>query len=136
MNYQVPTIKEIQQAMSIGVGSKLLNQRLRQGWTMERAITSPVGTSYEGQEKNVKLLKLATKNGISESTFYRRRREEGMTPYEAATIPKVYRYRKYLIIAKRNGIDPQTFYKRVERKMDPLKATMKPPRKYKKKQTS
>ncbi|PHE19207.1 hypothetical protein COF59_08235 [Bacillus pseudomycoides] len=135
-NYQAPTTKEVQQAASVGVSRKLLDQRLCQGWSMERAITTPVGTSYEGQEKNVKMLKLAAKNGISESTFYRRRRDQNMTPYEAAITPKSDRYRKYVIIAKRNGIDPQTFYKRVERKMDPLKAAMKPPRKYKKNQIS
>lgn len=130
MNYQVPTTKEIQQAASIGVNNKLLDQRLRQGWTMERAIISPVGTSYEGREKNVKMLKLAKKTGISESTYYRRRRE-GMEPYKAATTPKEG-YRNYVVLAKNNGIDPKTFYKRVERKMDPLEAATKPLRKRKK----
>ncbi|PEE42823.1 hypothetical protein [Bacillus pseudomycoides] len=130
MNYQVPTTKEIQQAESIGVSKKLLDQRLRQGWSMERATTSPVGTSYEGREKHTKMLKLAKKTGISESTYYRRLREE-MTPYDAATTPKEG-YEKYVILAKQNGIEPKTFYKRVERKMDPLEAATKPLRKRKK----
>lgn len=130
-NYQDPTDEEKKQAASNGVGSKLLYQRLMNGWTMERAITSPVGTSYEGREKNVKLLKLARKNGISESTFYRRLRE-GMTPYNAATIPKEEKYSEYIVIATANGIEPKTFYKRVERKMNPLEAATKPLRKRKK----
>lgn len=129
-NYQDPTDEEKKQAESNGVGSKLLYQRLMSGWTMERSITSPVGTSYEGREKNVKLLKLARKNGVSESTFYRRRRE-GMTPYDAATTPKEG-YGVYVAIAINNGIEPKTFYKRVERKMNPMEAATKPLRKRKK----
>ncbi|KXI66165.1 hypothetical protein ACS47_13315 [Bacillus cereus] len=133
MNYQKPSKEEIKQAVSIGVSEKLLDQRLRHGWTMERAITSPVGTSYEGKEKNVKMLKLARSNGISDSTYYRRRKE-GMTPYEAATKPKGFE--RYIPLAEANGINSKAFYQRVKRKMDPYEAATKPPRKYKKKQIS
>ncbi|AMR06403.1 hypothetical protein [Bacillus thuringiensis] len=133
MNYQKPSKEEVEQAASIGISEKLLDQRLRQGWTMERAITSPVGTSYEGKEKNVKMLKLARSNGISDSTFYRRRRE-GMTPYDAATKPKGFE--EYIPLAESNGISDKAFYQRVKRKMDPYEAATKPPRKYKKKQIS
>ncbi|HDR7611442.1 TPA: hypothetical protein QCX47_003042 [Bacillus mycoides] len=132
MNYQFPTDEEIKQAASIDVSEKLLNQRLRKGWEMERAITSPVGTSYEGLEKHTKLLKLAKRTGISESTFYRRIRE-GMTPYQAASTPKeALPYIEYVALAIENGIEPKTFYKRVERKMDPMEAAMKPTKKRKK----
>lgn len=133
MNYRKPSEEEIKQAALIGVSEKLLDQRLRHGWTMERAITSPVGTSYEGKEKNVKMLKLARNNGISDSTYYRRRRE-GMTPYDAATRPKGFE--EYIPLAEANGISNKAFYQRVKRKMDPYEASTKPPRKYKKKQTS
>lgn len=133
INYQKPSKEEIKQAASIGVSEKLLDQRLRHGWTMERAITSPVGTSYEGKEKNVKMLKLARSNGISNSTYYRRRKE-GMTPYEAATKPKGFE--EYIPLAEANGINSKAFYQRVKRKMDPYEAATKPPRKYKKKQIS
>jgi predicted DNA-binding transcriptional regulator AlpA len=131
MNYQFPTDEEIKQAASIDVSEKLLNQRLRKGWEMERAITSPVGTSYEGLEKHTKLLKLAKRTGISESTFYRRIRE-GMTPYQAASTPKEEKYVEYVTLAEQNGIAPKTFYKRVERNMEPLEAATKPAKKRKK----
>ncbi|WP_017154155.1 hypothetical protein [Bacillus bingmayongensis] len=129
----VPTAEEMEQAASIGVSNKLLDQRLRQGWTVERTITSPPGTSYEGKEKHVKMLRLAKKTGISESTYYRRLRE-GMTPYQAATTSKeeTYgKYKNYVAIAIENGIEPKTFYKRVERNMDPLEAATKPVKKRK-----
>ncbi|QUW34573.1 hypothetical protein J8Y17_28170 (plasmid) [Bacillus cereus] len=125
INYQKPSKEEIKQAASIGVGEKLLDQRLRQGWTMERAITSPVGTSYEGKEKNVKILKLARNNGISDSTYYRRRKE-GMAPYEAATKPKEKGFKEYIPLAEANGISNKAFYQRVKRGMKPYEAATKP----------
>lgn len=125
MNYQLPTEEEIKQAEAIGVRKTLLNQRLRNGWTMGRAISYPVGTSYEGQEKHTQLLRLAKKTGISESTFYRRIRG-GMTPYQAASTPKEQKYIEYVTLAEQNGIAPKTFYKRVERNMEPLEAATKP----------
>lgn len=131
MNYQFPTDEEVKQAEAIGIRKSLLNQRLRQGWTMERAISYPVGTSYEGLEKHTKLLKLAKRTGISESTFYRRIKE-GMTPYQAASTPKEEKYVDYVTLAEQNGIARKTFYKRVERNMEPLEAATKPAKKRKK----
>ncbi|KZD36502.1 hypothetical protein [Bacillus cereus] len=82
-----PTLKDYAKAAEIGVSKKNVDQRMRElHWSLERAITTPVSTSWEGNEKNKKLLRLAEKNGISESTFYRRKRN-GMTPYDAATKP-------------------------------------------------
>jgi len=129
-----PTLKDYAKAAEIGVSKKNVDQRMRElHWSFERAITTPVSTSWEGNEKNKKLLRLAEKNGISESTFYRRKRN-GMTPYEAATTAKGFE--KYIPLAESNGISNKTFYQRVKRKMDPYKAATKPPRKYKKKQIS
>ncbi|WP_212934971.1 hypothetical protein [Bacillus hominis] len=128
-----PTIKDYEKAEQIGISKKNVDQRIDCGWSVERAITTPVGTSWEGQEKNTKLLKLAEKNGISESTFYRRKRN-GMTPYHAATAPKGFE--EYIPLAEANGISNKAFYQRVKRKMDPYEAATKPPRKYKKKQIS
>lgn len=129
-----PTLKDYAKAAQIGVSKKNVDQRMRElHWRLERAITTPVGTSWEGNEKNKKLLKLAEKNGISESTFYRRKRN-GMTSYEAATTAKGFE--KYIPLAESNGISNKTFYQRVKRKMDPYEAATKSPRKYKKKQIS
>ncbi|MEK5205368.1 hypothetical protein NST55_29455 [Bacillus sp. FSL R10-2789] len=129
-----PTLKDYAKAAEIGVSKKNLDQRMEElHWSLERAITTPVGTSWEGNEKNKKSLKLAEKNGISESTFYRRKRN-GMTSYEAAITPKGFE--KYIPLAESNGISNKTFYQRVKRKMDPYEAATKPPRKYKKKQIS
>ncbi|MED1287332.1 hypothetical protein [Bacillus mycoides] len=133
-NKEKPTLKDYAKAAEIGVSKKNVDQRMEElYWSLERAITTPVGTSWEKQEKNTKLLKLAEKNGISESTFYRRKRN-GMTPYQAATAPKGFE--KYIPLAEANGISNKAFYQRVKRKMDPHEAATKPPRKYKKKQIS
>ncbi|EJQ55147.1 hypothetical protein [Bacillus mycoides] len=129
-----PTLKDYAKAAGIGVSKKYVDQRMEElNWSLERAITTPVGTSWEGREKNTKLLKLAEKNGISESTFYRRIRN-GMTPYRAVTEPKGFS--EYIPLAEANGISNKAFYQRVKRKMDPYEAATKPPRKYKKKQIS
>ncbi|MED3269331.1 hypothetical protein P4358_26720 [Bacillus thuringiensis] len=128
-----PTIRDYEKAERIGVSKKNVDQRIDSGWSVERAITTPVGTSWEGNEKNTKLIRLAEKNGISESTFYRRKRN-GMTPYDAATKPKGFE--EYIILAESNGISNKAFYQRVKRNMDPYEAATKPPRKYKKKQIS
>jgi len=133
-NKEKPRLKDYAKAAEIGVSKKYVDQRMEElGWSLERAITTPVGTSWEGNERNTKLLKLAEKNGISESTFYRRKRN-GMTPYDAATRPKGFE--EYIPLAESNGINNKTFYQRVKRKMDPYEAATKPPRKYKKKQIS
>ncbi|MGR3776034.1 hypothetical protein ACT1UG_09805 [Bacillus paramycoides] len=129
-----PTLKDYTKAAEIGVSKKNVDQRMEElHWSLERAITTPVGISWEGNEKNTKLLKLAEKKGISESTFYRRKRN-GMTPYDAATKSKGFS--EYIPLAEANGINNKTFYQRVKRKMDPYEAATKPPRKYKKKQIS
>ncbi|CAM4099778.1 hypothetical protein BAQ48_00290 [Bacillus luti] len=129
-----PTLKDYVKAAEIGISKKNVGQRMDElNWSLERAITTPVGTSWEGKEKNTKLLKLAEKHGISESTFYRRKRN-GMTPYRAATAPKGFE--EYIPLAESNGISNKTFYQRVKRNMDPYEAATKPPCKYKKKQIS
>ncbi|MDY7965429.1 hypothetical protein [Bacillus thuringiensis] len=133
-NKEKLTLKDYAKAAEIGVSKKYVDQRMEKlDWSLERAITTPVGTSWEGNEKNTKLIRLAEKNGISESTFYRRKRN-GMTPYDAATRPKGFE--KYIPLAESNGISNKAFYQRVKRKMDPYEAATKPPRKYKKKQIS
>ncbi|HDX9549372.1 TPA: hypothetical protein ROX86_001866 [Bacillus thuringiensis] len=119
------TLKDYVRAAEIGVSKKHVDQRIQKlGWSLDRAITSPVGTSWEGKEKNTKLLKLAKKTGISSFTFYKRIRE-GMTPYEAATKPKES-YSEYIHLAETNGIKNKTFYQRVKRGMEPLEAATKP----------
>ncbi|PFJ14740.1 hypothetical protein COD67_07080 [Bacillus cereus] len=119
-----PTLRDYEKAAEIGISKKYVDQRVEElGWSLERAITSPVGTSWEGKEKNTKLLKLAKKTGISESTFYRRKRN-GMTPYQAATASKGFE--GYIPLAEANGIKNKTFYQRVKRGMDPSEAATKP----------
>lgn len=84
-NSKKTNLKDYAKAAEIGVSKKYVDQRMEElHWSLECTITTPVGTSWEGNEKNTKLIRLAEKNGISESTFYRRKRN-GMTPYDAAT---------------------------------------------------
>ncbi|WP_043331172.1 hypothetical protein [Bacillus cereus] len=129
-----PTLKDYAKAAEIGVSRKNVDQRMEElHWGLQRAITTPVGTSWEGNEKHTKMYLLAKKNNISRSTFFRRLRN-GMTPYQAATEPKGFS--DYIPLAEANGISDKTFYQRVKRKMDPYEAATKPPRKYKKKQIS
>ncbi|EJQ90041.1 hypothetical protein ACU80K_26475 (plasmid) [Bacillus mycoides] len=129
-----PTLKDYAKAAEIGVSKKYVDQRMEElDWSLERAVTTPVGTSWEGQEKHTKLYVLAKKNNISRSTFFRRIRN-GMTPYQAATEPKGFE--EYIPLAEANGISNKAFYQRVKRKMDPYEAATKPPRKYKKKHIS
>ncbi|MES9700741.1 MULTISPECIES: hypothetical protein [Bacillus] len=114
-----PTLKDYAKAAEIGVSKKYVDQRMEElDWSLERAITTPVGTSWEGQEKHTKMYVLAEKNNISRSTFFRRILN-GMTPYQAATEPKGFS--NYIPLAKANGIKDKTLYQRVKRGMKRFK---------------
>lgn len=61
-NKEKPTLKDYVKAAEIGISKKNVDQRIGElDQSLERAITTPVGTSWEGNEKNTKLLKLAEK---------------------------------------------------------------------------
>ncbi|WP_242227193.1 hypothetical protein [Bacillus cereus group sp. BfR-BA-01315] len=123
-----------EKAAGIGVSRKYVNQRIEQyGWSIERAINTPVGTSWEGKEKYKNMYLLAEKHNISRSTFFRRL-DNGMTPYQAATLPKGFG--EVIKIAQEHGIKDKTFYQRVKRGMDPYEAATKPVKKYTKEQIS
>ncbi|MGZ7151908.1 hypothetical protein [Bacillus sp. BC08] len=50
-----PTLKDYAKATEIGVSKKNVDQRMGElHWSLKRAITTPVSTSWEGNEKNKK----------------------------------------------------------------------------------
>lgn len=130
-NRPVPTYKDYQEAAAIGVCKKYVDHRIKYyGWSLERAITTPVGTSWKGKEKHGDLPKLAIRNGIKKQDFYNRIRR-GWEPLEAATTPygkKKTKFSEYIELRKQNGISAPTFHRRVERGMDPYEAATKPVR--------
>lgn len=130
-NRIVPTYKDYQRADAIGVCKKYVDHRIKHyGWSLERAITTPIGTSWKGREKHGDLPKLAVRNGIKKQDFYNRIRR-GWSPLEAATTPygqKKTKFSDYVELRKQNGISAPTFHRRVERGMDPYEAAIRPVR--------
>lgn len=79
------TPEDFEKAAAKGISEATLKQRVYgYRWKKERAITEPVRKTKETGWKEYK--EIATKHGISART-YRKRREKGMTPLEAATAP-------------------------------------------------
>ncbi|PER25404.1 hypothetical protein [Bacillus cereus] len=124
MKYKaVPTDKDYEVAARNGISKPNVNQRVNSyDWSIERAITEPI-QKKRGKENNRPLLVIAEKNGISASTYYRRKRE-GMTEIEAATKPKGHE--SFLKIALENGISENCYRKRVQRGMNQYVAATKP----------
>ncbi|PEB52475.1 hypothetical protein COO03_11880 [Bacillus sp. AFS098217] len=79
------TPEDFERAASNGISEGTLKQRVYgYRWKKERAITEPVRETNETGWKEYK--EIAAAHGISART-YRKRREKGMTPSEAATTP-------------------------------------------------
>ena len=99
--------------------------RLRMGWDIERAATTPVN-----KNKNKEIYQKCEENGISYA-LYRRRIRNGATEEEALQGRKNKKYSKELVeLAKSNGISYHLFCERVnELGWDIEKAATIPPNK-------
>ncbi|MDC2867522.1 hypothetical protein [Bacillus sp. BP-3] len=120
---EVPTQKDYDTALKIGLLKSNVDFRLMNGWSLKEAITKPSIRGKNVSERK-KMLLLAQKNGISESTFMQRVKK-GWTPYDAAT-KKPGKYGDVIELRKQNGISQRTFYKRIENGMDQYTAATKP----------
>ncbi|MEH6848592.1 hypothetical protein [Bacillus pseudomycoides] len=115
---EVPTQKDYDKAAEIGLNKNDVYRRIRNGWKLDEAITKPLTNKKMSERK--KMILLAQKNGISETTFLKRI-EKGWTPYNAA-ITKISKYSHLKELREKNGINLNTFHKRIQNGMDPYKA--------------
>lgn len=118
----LPTEEEYKEALKLGIIKSNVDRRIKCGWTIKKAISTPVTTTANVEKR--KMLVLAQKNGISETTFSLRLKR-GWSMEEAATI-KPCKYGKLKVLAGNNGICESTFLKRIERGIDPFLAAIKP----------
>ncbi|MBB6021419.1 hypothetical protein HNR77_002514 [Paenibacillus sp. JGP012] len=121
------TPEEYVEAEKIGIKPAMLDRRIRaQGWTKERAMTTPP----RGVTDRRKWLQIALENGINKNTFYNRIRlgwkmeQAAMKPLQTSeeireqalratecirVLPK-----EYIQLADQNGIPYSTFHNRVK----------------------
>lgn len=75
---------DYEEALKNGISRNLVWKRVYElNWSIERAITTPVGIKKRAASE---LLKKAEENGVNKSLYYRRIKK-GMEPNEAATQP-------------------------------------------------
>ncbi|PFZ08416.1 nucleoside permease [Bacillus pseudomycoides] len=126
------TDEEIARASENGINRRTLMQRVYESnWDLEEALTAPIGSVNHGYERKYsKWLKIASKNGINQGTFFSRV-SAGWESEEAANKPvnKMSDVMKEMLkVAKSNGISYQTFYSRVMKyKWDMEAAATTPP---------
>ncbi|PEU20309.1 hypothetical protein [Bacillus sp. AFS014408] len=132
---EIPTNDDYDLALKNGISKKNVNQRIEHGWSIEKAITKPLGGRGPGRHRG--MAQVAEQNGISQPLFSYRR-SKGYSLYDAANIPVKERkdHEYYAKLAEENGIPYNTYIKRISLGWDEQKAATKPPRKYKKKQIS
>lgn len=136
MKYKpVPTQDDYDLALKNGISRKNVNQRIDYGWSIEKAITKPIGGRGPGRHRG--MAQVAVKNGISQPLFSYRR-SKGYSLYDASMIPvkEQREHGSYVRLAEENGIPYNTYIKRLSLGWDKEKAATKPRRKYKKKQIS
>jgi len=107
--------ENLQKALNNGISYHTLYDRIRSGWTIKEAITTPLRPHRGRNCKHGQWKEIALENGIPERTFYNRLRL-GWTYQNAATKPvrrKGEIEKKWLDIAKNNGIGYHTFLSRI-----------------------
>lgn len=99
-----------------GITRRLFNERVRGGWSEEKAATCPPMRNRHG--KNGEWVKKAERNGISRSMFYHRVNKLGWDYKEAATHPTAKKVKrsdaKWLKVAKGNDIPGSVYRARVD----------------------
>lgn len=108
--------ENLQKALNNGIKYSTLYNRIKSGWTIKEAITTPPvrGGIFTKEEREI-----AESNGISYGTAYARAIVMGMSVEEAITTPLIpprgrsRKHGKWKEIALENGIPESTFYNRL-----------------------
>lgn len=108
--------ENLQKALNNGIKYSTLYNRIKSGWTIKEAITTPPvrGGIFTKEEREI-----AESNGISYGTAYARAIVMGMSVEEAITTPLIpprgrsRKYGQWKEIALENGIPESTFYNRL-----------------------
>ncbi|MEK4640376.1 nucleoside permease [Bacillus sp. FSL W8-0519] len=108
--------ENLQKALNNGISYHTLYDRIRSGWTIKEAITTPPvrGGIFTKEEREI-----SESNGISYKTAYARIVDMGMSVEEAITTPlkphrgRIRKHGKWKETALENGIPERTFYNRL-----------------------
>ncbi|CUB08553.1 hypothetical protein BN2127_JRS1_00335 [Bacillus cereus] len=108
--------ENLQKALINGISYHTLYDRIRSGWTIKEAITTPPvrGGIFTKEEREI-----AESNGISYNTAYTRIAVMGMSVEKAITTPlrphrgRSRKHGQWKGIALENGISESTFYNRL-----------------------
>ena len=123
--------ENLQKALNNGIKYSTLYYRIKSGWTIKEAITTPPvrgGIFTKGERE------IAESNGISYGTAYTRTIVMGMSIEEAITTPLIpprgrsRKHGQWKEIALENGISERTFYSRLNLGWTYQNAATKPPR--------
>ncbi|OKA19964.1 nucleoside permease [Bacillus cereus] len=123
--------ENLQKALNNGIKYSTLYNRIKSGWTIKEAITTPPvrGGIFTKEEREI-----AESNGISYGTAYARAIVMGMSVEEAITTPLIpprgrsRKHGKWKEIALENGIPESTFYNRLQMGWTYQDAATKPAR--------
>lgn len=107
--------ENLQKALNNGISYHTLYDRIRSGWTIKEAITTPPvrGGIFTKEEREI-----SESNGISYKTAYARIVDMGMSVEEAITTPlrpqrgRNRKHGQWKETALENGIPERTFYNR------------------------
>lgn len=80
------SLEQLEIASKNGVKDKVLRQRIRSGWSVDRAISEPVKKKGRPAKYSQELFDKAEENGISKKILLRRI-QKGWSEEEASTIP-------------------------------------------------
>ncbi|MBJ8031040.1 hypothetical protein, partial [Bacillus cereus group sp. N21] len=118
---EVPTNDDYDLALENGISKKNVNRRIDHGWSIQKAITKPIGGRGPGRHRG--MAQVAVQNGISQPLFSYRR-SKGYSLYEAATIPvkEKRNHEYYANLAEENGVPYNTYIKRLSLGWDEEKA--------------
>lgn len=127
------TPEHFKKAAKLGLSEGTVQNRVYSyGWTVQKAISTPLQKPRNQSDEYYKFLKIATQNGISGSAYYRRVVIHGWSPKEAAeTKVKINERTRpdkdWIERALNNGIKYVTYTDRIKRGWTYEEAAFKPP---------